>query len=389
MNFIFFVLSVLIVIAFFSYLKKSFKQIESSVSENQTDDTFNLTLDGVDVNARLNELCKLPGDSQYEKGVYLFLDTETTGLPKKRNADPMDFDNWPYVVEIAWLLTDEFGLQVSGDKYIVKQNVKIPQEAIRVHHITNEDMNSKGVSPKVVYREFIEAVANCDYIIAHNIDFDLPILQCELYRNGFNVSLYEKKHFCTMKAGKDFCYSFDANGRPKNPKLVELFSSLYFNVSSLPIKGTHSALADTLMTYRCFMKMMEQKPGLLNYNYQDIPEQSYHSKSSKKNYVTIPHDSEDKLSGDILKKDLSNADPSSIFYDKKVVITGIFPISRYQLAEILKYKMGADIDLAVGKNTRYLLVGSAPGDKKIEKAEELGVDIIEEDEVMSLIGDYL
>ena len=351
MNFIFFALFILVVIAFFALLS--------------------------------------PGDSQYEKGVYLFLDTETTGLPKKRNADPMDFDNWPYVVEIAWLLTDEFGLQVSGDKYIVKQNVKIPQEAIRVHHITNEDMNSKGVSPKVVYREFIEAVANCDYIIAHNIDFDLPILQCELYRNGFNVSLYEKKHFCTMKAGKDFCYSFDANGRPKNPKLVELFSSLYFNVSSLPIKGTHSALADTLMTYRCFMKMMEQKPGLLNYNYQDIPEQSYHSKSSKKNYVTIPHDSEDKLSGDILKKDLSNANPSSIFYDKKVVITGIFPISRYQLAEILKYKMGADIDLAVGKNTRYLLVGSAPGDKKIEKAEELGVDIIEEDEVMSLIGDYL
>lgn len=389
MNFIFLALFILVVIAFFALLRKSSEETTSSNYENKSDNTFNLTLNGVDVNARLSELSKLPGDSQYEKGVYLFLDTETTGLPKKRNADPMDFDNWPYVVEIAWLLTDEFGLQVSGDKYIVKQNVKIPQEAIRVHHITNEDMNSKGVSPKVVYREFIEAVANCDYIIAHNIDFDLPILQCELYRNGFNVSLYEKKHFCTMKAGKDFCYSFDANGRPKNPKLVELFSSLYFNISSLPIKGTHSALSDTLMTYRCFMKMMEQKPGLLNYNYQDIPEQSYHSKSSKKNYVTIPHDSEDKLSGDILKKDLSNADPSSIFYDKKIVITGIFPISRYQLAEILKYKMGADIDLAVGKNTRYLLVGSAPGDKKIEKAEELGVDIIEEDEVMSIISEYL
>ncbi len=389
MNFIFFALFILVVIAFFALLRKSSEEPTSSNYENKSDDTFNLTLNGVDVNARLSELSKLPGDSQYEKGVYLFLDTETTGLPKKRNADPMDFDNWPYVVEIAWLLTDEFGLQVSGDKYIVKQNVRIPQEAIRVHHITNEDMKSKGVSPKVVYREFIEAVANCDYIIAHNIDFDLPILQCELYRNGFDVSLYEKKHFCTMKAGKDFCYSFDANGRPKNPKLVELFSSLYFNVSSLPIKGTHSALSDTLMTYRCFMKMMEQKPGLLNYNSHDIPEQSYHSKSGKKNYVTIPHDSEDKLSGDILKKDLSNADPSSIFYDKKVVITGIFPISRYQLAEILKHKMGADIDLAVGKNTRYLLVGSAPGDKKIEKAEELGVDIIEEDEVMSLIGEYL
>lgn len=109
----------------------------------------------------------------------------------------------------------------------------------------------------------------------------------------------------------------------------------------------------------------------------------------KKNHITISHDSEDKLSKDILKKDLSNADPSSIFYDKKVVITGIFPISRYRLAEILKYKMGADIDVGVGKNTRYSLVGDAHGYKKIEKTDELGVDIIEEDEVMSLISEYL
>lgn len=45
--------------------------------------------------------------------------------------------------------------------------------------------------------------------------------------------------------------------------------------------------------------------------------------------------------------------------------------------------------VGVGKNTRYLLVGDALGYKKIEKADELGVDIIEEDEVMSLINEYL
>jgi DNA polymerase III epsilon subunit-like protein len=389
MDLVFLALFILIVITFFALLKRSSDKPTESNYEKKADDSFSLTLDGVDVNSRLKELSKLPGDSQCEKGVYLFLDTETTGLPKKRNAEPKDFDNWPYVVEIAWLLTDESGLQVSGGRYIVKQNVKIPQEAINVHHITNEDMNSKGVAPKRVYKEFLEDIANCEYIIGHNLDFDLPIIQCELYRNGFDVSLYEKKHFCTMKAGKDFCYAFDVSGRPKNPKLVELFSSLYFNVSSLPIKGTHSALSDTLMTYRCFMKMIEQKPGLLNTDIQDIPEEVSYSKSSKKNYVTLPHDSEDKLSGDILKKDLSNADPSSIFYDQKVVITGVFPISRYRLAEILKFKMGADIDVGVGKNTRFLLVGDVPGYKKIEKAEELGVDIIEEDEVMNLISEYL
>ena len=86
MNFIFFALFILVVIAFFALLRKSSEEPTSSNYENKSDDTFNLTLNGVDVNARLSELSKLPGDSQYEKGVYLFLDTETTGLPKKRNA---------------------------------------------------------------------------------------------------------------------------------------------------------------------------------------------------------------------------------------------------------------------------------------------------------------
>ena len=31
-------------------------------------------------------------------------DVETTGLPKKRNCPFTDFENWPYIVQLSWLV---------------------------------------------------------------------------------------------------------------------------------------------------------------------------------------------------------------------------------------------------------------------------------------------
>ena len=61
MNFIFLALFILVVIAFFALFRKSSEEPTSNNYKNKSDDTFNLTLDGVDVNARLSELSKLPG----------------------------------------------------------------------------------------------------------------------------------------------------------------------------------------------------------------------------------------------------------------------------------------------------------------------------------------
>ncbi len=46
--------------------------------------------------------------------MYLLFDTETTGLPKKWNAQASDVDNWPRLVQIAWLYQDY-------DNYILKK----------------------------------------------------------------------------------------------------------------------------------------------------------------------------------------------------------------------------------------------------------------------------
>ncbi len=76
------------------------------------------------------------------------------------------------------------------------------------------------------------------------------------------------------------------------------------------------------------------------------------------------------LCGDVLKKDLTCADPNNPFYDRKVVITGIFNIDRQELADRLK-TMGADIDTGVSSKTNYLLIGEEPGPSKLRKFDEL------------------
>ena len=52
----------------------------------------------------------------------IFLDTETTGLPKRRNAPISDLENWPRLVQLAWVLIDSNGKEVSAVERIVKPN---------------------------------------------------------------------------------------------------------------------------------------------------------------------------------------------------------------------------------------------------------------------------
>ena len=41
--------------------------------------------------------------------MYIFFDTETTGFPRNWKAPVTDVDNWPRMVQIAWMVYDEMG----------------------------------------------------------------------------------------------------------------------------------------------------------------------------------------------------------------------------------------------------------------------------------------
>jgi DNA polymerase III epsilon subunit-like protein len=205
--------------------------------------------------------------SDKKKGRYLVFDTETTGLPVERNARPEDYDNWPYVVQIAWYLFDDEWKLIEDKEYILKQDIKIPADATSIHGIDNNTMLKKGVDPKFVYSQFIEVLGRAKFLIAHNIAFDKPIMECELLRNGFDNKLRNVDTICTMKKGINFCKLEGYYGDYKYPKLIELFQKCFYpdapSVSiACAIKDDSSYSEskvgiDVTMTAKCFFKLKE------------------------------------------------------------------------------------------------------------------------------------
>lgn len=87
--------------------------------------------------------------------MYLFFDTETTGLPKNWKASVTDVNNWPRLVQLAYLFYDKNGAKISGGDYIIKPvGFTIPADASRIHGITTERAIRKVKIFILCYRNF-------------------------------------------------------------------------------------------------------------------------------------------------------------------------------------------------------------------------------------------
>ena len=75
---------------------------------------------------------------------------------------------------------------------------------------------------------------------------------------------------------------------------------------------------------------------------------------------------------------------SQILSGKTFVITGTLKNMTRSEAKNFIENNGGKVTSAVSKNTNYLLAGDNPG-SKIKKAEDIGVSIINEDQMLDLI----
>ena len=87
----------------------------------------------------------------------LFFDTETTGIPKDYKAPVTDHQNWPRLVQIAWILTDNDGGQKEAASAIVRpDDFTIPEAAAKIHGITTAIAMAQGVSIRTALARFWE-----------------------------------------------------------------------------------------------------------------------------------------------------------------------------------------------------------------------------------------
>ncbi len=183
--------------------------------------------------------------------MYLFFDTETTGLPRNWKAPVTDLNNWPRLVQLAFQLYDNNGKRISDGDYIVKPDgFIIPADASRVHGISHERAISEGLPILKILQEFSELIEEASCMVAHNISFDEKIIGAEFLRNGIKSSLTSKRKICTMHSTTDYCAIQGPYGF-KWPKLSELHYKLFGTY----FEEAHNAAVDITATARCFWEL--------------------------------------------------------------------------------------------------------------------------------------
>ncbi|MBI2668607.1 3'-5' exonuclease [Candidatus Woesearchaeota archaeon] len=186
--------------------------------------------------------------------MYLFFDTETTGLPKNWKAPLTDLDNWPRLVQIAWIQYDLAGKLSSTGNYIIRPEAfTIPSDATKIHRISTEKALKEGVPLKKALQEFSTALKNSSFLVAHKLDFDQNIIESEFLRTGIEHSLSSITKVCTMKSTTDFCRIPNSYGY-KWPTLSELHQKLF----QIGFEDTHNALADVTACAKCFFELKKR-----------------------------------------------------------------------------------------------------------------------------------
>ena len=186
----------------------------------------------------------------------LFLDLETIGLPI-RNANYKDLKayNNARVVQIAIALYDDKGICVSSHSSIIKPNGFLIANS-DIHGIAHDTAIKDGVDFKDIIPIIKTYISNACLLIAHNINFDKPILLNELYRcKEYDlIQKIESLHtFCTCIETTNILKLKNKYGSGyKYPKLSELHQFLF---RTIPI-NMHNAKYDVEITARCFYELI-------------------------------------------------------------------------------------------------------------------------------------
>lgn len=178
--------------------------------------------------------------------MYLFIDTETTGLPDDYNS--LNSYNNVRLVQIAWIIYDSSGRKISKRDFLIKPvGFVIPENSTKIHNISNSLALIAGKSIHKVLLDLNDEINSCSRIVAHNLKFDFNVLLSEFNRSSIDSNLTSLQGICTMNATTDFCAIQTSKGY-KWPTLAELYRKTFHQ----DIKEIHNAALDIEATAKCF-----------------------------------------------------------------------------------------------------------------------------------------
>ena len=176
---------------------------------------------------------------------YLFIDTETNGLPNKYLLDN-ETNKWPRMIQIAYLQFSKEGVLLKRYSSIIKpENFKILDN--QISNINHEIAMKEGNNLEFILDILKHRIKESNTIICHNTQFDINVINAEFKRKEIECDIFEKDIFCTMTNSMSFMQS----------NTYTKLSALYFKLFRRDIQNAHDALVDVEATAECFWKMKE------------------------------------------------------------------------------------------------------------------------------------
>jgi DNA polymerase III subunit alpha len=212
----------------------------------------------------------------------LLIDTETNGLPANRYAPISATEMWPAILQLSWTVCEVRGRTLTnlGSRDIgleLAADVVWNTESAAIHGLTEVECRH-GTKPVEALTELQGVLRSVDYVVAHNLAFDKPILRAAAWATGLRDFWPSSvKEFCSMRATQDVVripspYYGPDSGKFKAPKLNELYAWLYGHVYDISGAVLHTAKSDTHCLYHCLL-------GLLKKGYLEVREGSLSMRS--------------------------------------------------------------------------------------------------------------
>lgn len=168
----------------------------------------------------------------------LAFDTETSELLTDKTTDTCK------IIQLSWMMYDTITHEQEENDFILNIHEEVTNS--HIHRITTE-MSQKGYDFSEIYNMFFDDLRECDFLLAHNIQYDLNMLEVELFRlEEYDLidELFAKRYKDTMKIGTKW-------NKGKYPTLIGLHEKLFIQ----PFEGAHDSLEDVRATLACYLEM--------------------------------------------------------------------------------------------------------------------------------------
>jgi DNA polymerase-3 subunit epsilon len=184
---------------------------------------------------------------------FLFIDTETSSLPKNWRAHYSKENNWPHILQIAWIIFDSNYAEVKRENHYIENNgFSIDKAAQKIHNITTEFLKINGEPIERVMQLFCDDMIQFNpLVIGHFIELDFHMVNVELNRLGMESIFETSTFYCTMKTSADYV----TNSIISHLKL-DKFYTILFNEEP---EESHNALTDASNTSKIFFHLLQDK----------------------------------------------------------------------------------------------------------------------------------